>query len=272
MLTVRRLAAFAALLLAGLLPATPAIASNPKAFPAIVSSPESARVPDGARPARPPVGAPFGLVSRHISVRGLHLIEGFEGWDSCPYWDSYGGVWTRGYGETEGISSGSPCISRADGELKLRRLVEARYEWALRALHVPLNQNQWDALDSFVWNLGAGIFEGTSVGADLRARNYRAAAAVMLFYDHAGGVVLAGLRTRREAEVRLFLTPVAEPACDARCRRVRLASLEAERAKIRRHLVNSGCRVARPRAACEPLFRRGARVNREIRALEAHHS
>lgn len=235
------------------------------------SPPESARIPDGARPVdHLPVGAPLSLVSRHISARGLHLIEGFEGWSSCPYWDSYGGVWTRGYGETESITSHSPCISRAEGELKLRRLVEARYEWALRALHVELNQNQWDALDSFVWNLGAGIFTGTTVGADLRAGNFYAASRVMLLYDHAGGVVLAGLRTRREAEVRLFLTPVAKPACDAGCARRRLKALEGERAKIRRHLVNSGCRVARPRAACEPLFRRGARVNREIRALKAH--
>lgn len=134
------------------------------------------------------------------------MIEAFEGWSSHPYWDAYGGVWTRGYGETEGIHQGSPSISRTQGEANLKRLVEQRYEWALRSLNVPLSQNQWDALCSFVWNLGAGIFQGTALGDHLRKKEWGAAANSMLQYDHAGGQRLAGLTRRRHMEVTLFLS------------------------------------------------------------------
>jgi lysozyme len=140
----------------------------------------------------------------HISNKGLELIEQFEGWSSRPYWDSYGKVWTRGYGETENISSNSPAISRAQGQANLKRLIEQRYEWAIRDLGVSFSQNEWDALCSFVWNLGAGIFTG-SLRSNLQARHFTAAAAEMLQYDHAGGVVLLGLERRRKEEVRLFL-------------------------------------------------------------------
>ncbi|HEY4451010.1 MAG TPA: lysozyme [Solirubrobacteraceae bacterium] len=144
----------------------------------------------------------------HISDRGVRLIAGFEGFSSAPYWDPYGRVWTRGFGETEGITSGSPHISYDEGLARLRSLVEARYEWALRALDVPsLNQNQWDALCSFAWNLGAGIFAGALRDALVR-HDWRGAAGIMLQYDHAGGVRLEGLTRRRRAEVDLFLTPV----------------------------------------------------------------
>jgi lysozyme len=183
--------------------------------------PESARHPEGYSPAPPPVALPppTGVV-RHISARGLRLIERFEGFSSCPYWDPYGRVWTRGYGETEAIGRGSRCVSRGQAQHHLRRLIETRYEWALRSLRVALNQNQWDALCSFVWNLGAGIFRGTSVGYYLRRRQWSAAASAMLQYDHAGGVVLAGLRIRREVEARLFLSPERRRPgrCRKRCR------------------------------------------------------
>jgi lysozyme len=146
----------------------------------------------------------------HISKAGLRLIEGFEGFSSKPYWDPFGSVWTRGFGETEGIHSGSPWISRAQGEANLKRLVEQRYEPAIRALRLPFNQNQWDALCSFVWNLGSGIFTG-SLRQTLEARQWRAAAMIMEQYDHAGGQVLSGLQRRRREEMALFLKPVPAP-------------------------------------------------------------
>lgn len=147
----------------------------------------------------------------HISSAGLRLIEGFEGWSSCPYWDSLGSVWTRGFGETEGIAQGSHCISHAEGEANLRRLIEKRYEWAINELGVALNQNQYDALCSFVWNLGAYIFRGSSLGQALRHREWGRAAEQMLQYDHAGGQRVEGLTRRRHEEVSLFLKHSAPP-------------------------------------------------------------
>lgn len=144
----------------------------------------------------------------HISAAGLALIEEFEGFSSRPYWDPFGRVWTRGYGETEGITQHSRPISRGEGQARLQHLVEQRYEPAIRDLAVGFNQNQWDALCSFAWNLGAGIFTGRLRGL-LQAANWQAAAEVMLSYDHAGGQLLPGLARRRRLEMDLFLRPPA---------------------------------------------------------------
>jgi GH24 family phage-related lysozyme (muramidase) len=153
----------------------------------------------------------LGVSEKHVDAAGLHLIEQFEGYSRCAYWDPYGGVWTVGFGQTHGAYQGFCFSGRAAAEANLKSSVESEYEWALRALDVTLNQNQWDALCSFVYNLGAGIFQGTTVGADLRARAFYAASRQMLAYDHAGGQVLPGLAVRRADEVRLFLTPVSKP-------------------------------------------------------------
>jgi lysozyme len=213
----------------------------------------------------------------HISAAGVRLIAGFEGFGSCPYWDPYGHVWTRGFGETEGITRGSPCISRATGETRLRYLVEARYEWAIRGLGVALNRHQWDALCSFAWNLGAGIFQGT-LRYDLQHRQFYPAASMMLQYDHAGGQVLEGLRTRRLAEVRLFLAPERRPAppkpTPSQLRR-ELYRAYGYRTALRHLLARHQCRPplhARPRrdhTKCGIWLAHGVSVNRQIKALHA---
>ena len=145
-----------------------------------------------------------------ISDNGVRFIAGFEGFSSTPYWDSYGRVWTRGFGETEGISQHSPAISREQGERRLRALIEQRYQWAVNELH-PSTQNAYDALCSFAWNLGAGIFRGSLRDALMR-HDYNRAGSIMLQYDHAGGVRLAGLTRRRQAEVDLLRRGGAPPA------------------------------------------------------------
>ncbi len=141
----------------------------------------------------------------NVSENGLKLIEDFEGYSYTAYFDSYGGVWTVGYGETEHVGPNT-TMTRQQAEVDLKGLLEREYEPAIYGLGVPLNQNQYDALCSFVWNLGPGSLQW-DVGRDLRARDYRGAADAMLQYDAAGGVVLQGLRTRRERERALFLTP-----------------------------------------------------------------
>lgn len=148
----------------------------------------------------------------HVSEKGLRLIEQFEGFVGHPYWDPYGHVWTRGYGETEGITAASPTISQEQAQGNLRRRLEEFYEPSIRALGVELNQNQWDALCSFAWNVGSGdVAPGSQIGNLLRAHRWEAAADAMLAYDHAGGQVLQDLVMRRQTERALFLTPVADP-------------------------------------------------------------
>jgi lysozyme len=146
---------------------------------------------------------------QHCSVDGLHLIEGFEGYSGKRYLDAVG-VPTIGYGTTSAVIFPLPkTCTRAQAEGWLRLYVQRNCEPAVRGMGVPLNQHQFDALCSFAYNLGPGsLSSGWSVGRLLRARQYRAAADAMLQFDHAGGVVLAGLARRRQTERSRFLTPM----------------------------------------------------------------
>jgi GH24 family phage-related lysozyme (muramidase) len=84
-----------------------------------------------------------------------------------------------------------------------------RMEKAVNALGVPLNQNQFDALVSFTYNLGPGwTVEKTGIRDALRARRYRDVPREMQKWVKANGQTLPGLVRRRKAEGRLFAAPV----------------------------------------------------------------
>lgn len=147
----------------------------------------------------------------NISERGLKLIEEFEGFSAVRYNDGTG-VMTIGFGTTSADGPLPARVTRAQAEALLRNNLRRRYEPAINGLGIPLNQNQYDALCSLAYNCGPGIVsDAYQIGRDLRARNYAAAAEDFLHYEFAGGRRLQGLVNRREAEKRLFLTPVAAP-------------------------------------------------------------
>lgn len=152
-----------------------------------------------------------------LSQRGLELIASHEGFVDHVYRDPVG-VETVGYGTTrpEAIEryrhSG---ISREQALAELRGDVE-RFESAMRRLiTVPLNQNQWDAVVSLVYNVGEGVITPaqSTFARLLNAGDYEAAASQMLRWTKAGDPPrdLAGLVRRRQEERALFLEPVAAP-------------------------------------------------------------
>lgn len=146
--------------------------------------------------------------ARDFTRGGVDLVAGFEGFRSCPYRDPVG-VWTRGYGETRGIRSSSPCVSRGDARAELRRRLEHDFGIAVRRLVKPdLSQRQYEALVSFAYNVGLGAFESSTLLRELnkgtvdgRAR----AANELLRWNLAGGRVYLGLTRRRKAERRRYL-------------------------------------------------------------------
>jgi GH24 family phage-related lysozyme (muramidase) len=141
----------------------------------------------------------------NLGSAGAQLICEFEGFRSRPYRDAVG-VWTIGYGSTAGVGPNTPPMTEQQARDRLMREVDAQYGRAINALGVPLTQNQYDALVSFVYNVGVGgVAASTGVGRALRARNYRQAADELLKWDKAGGRTLAGLTRRRQAERSLFL-------------------------------------------------------------------
>lgn len=145
----------------------------------------------------------------NISENGLNLIKQFEGLSLKPYADAVG-VPTIGYGSTYYENGGKvrlsdPAISEEQATELLRHTVR-HYEKAVKAsVTVPLTQNQFDALVSFTYNLGAGNLQRSTLLRLLNQGDYRAAADRFVRWNRAGGRVLRGLTRRREAERDLFL-------------------------------------------------------------------
>ena len=192
----------------------------PKA--AIKAAPESARVPEGAKGAardrtqfaNGPI-ASFLIGSQiQIDAGGAALIERFEEVQKsvyCPYWDAYGHVWTRGFGETDWSGNfGGRCISHRQAVQNLINFVNVKYLPVIRSLRINLTHHEIGALASVVWNLGPGVISG-SIRYDLQHHLFSAAWNIIVQYVHAGGVTLPGLVTRRYAERAYFFTPDPAP-------------------------------------------------------------
>ena len=87
----------------------------------------------------------------------------------------------------------------------LLRMDIAEFEEAInRLVNVPLTQNQFDALLSFTYNVGAAALEDSTLLAELNKRHYSAVPGEMKRWTRAQGVQLPGLVTRREKEAALF--------------------------------------------------------------------
>lgn len=136
------------------------------------------------------------------SEKGLALIRQFEGLRLRAYRDAIGKP-TIGYGTTRGVKMGQE-ITKDRAEELLREDVARFEEFVERLVTVPLTQGQWDALVSWVYNLGPTNLEQSTLLRRLNAGDYPGAAAEMERWTRAGGKVLAGLVRRRAAERALF--------------------------------------------------------------------
>ena len=139
-----------------------------------------------------------------ISKTGLGLITQFEGCRLSAYQDSVG-VWTIGYGHTKGVKAGMK-ITQAQADSYLRDDANDAGADVLRLVKVPLTQNQFDALTSFTFNLGASALKTSTLLTRLNEKNYRAAADQFTRWVFAGGQYLPGLMKRRTTEKELFLS------------------------------------------------------------------
>lgn len=149
------------------------------------------------------------------SEKGLAMIESFEG---CLLKASnkLDGVWTIGYGQTgryygKRVRRGM-TTTKAEAHAWLRDHSIKTYEDAVtQAVKVPLNQNQFDALVSFTYNVGVGALKQSTALRKLNAGDYAGAADALTMWTKCRRKVLAGLVRRRKEERALFLTPVTQP-------------------------------------------------------------
>lgn len=147
-----------------------------------------------------------------ISQNGKNLITEFEGLKLQAYQDQVG-VWTIGYGHTQGVKPGM-SITEAQAIAYLDGDIESHAAGIFNYVTVQLNQNQFDALVSFHFNLGAYILKGSTLLTYINNKQWQAAAAKMNEYINADGSPSAGLIRRRKAETELFLKEVESAAND----------------------------------------------------------
>jgi lysozyme len=141
--------------------------------------------------------------AQRINSTGLDLIKSYESCELTAYQDQVG-VWTIGYGHTQDVRPGM-TITEAQADQFLQADVEEFEAAVAECVQVPLNDNQFSALTSFSFNLGAfSLFESTLLkllnqGKTLEAANQ------FPRWNKAGGSPALGLTRRRLSERALFL-------------------------------------------------------------------
>lgn len=181
--------------------------------------PEKAEPPSrpeaGARPPPPP---PAGRPPVHrMSEPGLAKIRVHEAFRSKTYDDAAGNR-TIGYGHMLRTGESFPNgITEAQGRELFRDDVADIVQPALDDVKAKLNQNQTDALGSFIYNAGPGSFRRSVLPA-INAGDFEQAAAEMEQYTKGRNQrtgerrELNGLVQRRQAEIELFNTPTERMA------------------------------------------------------------
>ena len=149
---------------------------------------------------------------KSISKAGLTLIKDFEGLHKvqdgkihpyvCP-----AGVLTQGYGSTKGVKRGVTWTKEQASEV-LMQDVNDHADAIYKNVKVELTQSQFDALVSFVFNLGAGAFKSSTLLKKLNKGLMDEVPAEFMKWNKArvnGKLTpLKGLTRRRTAEAAMF--------------------------------------------------------------------
>jgi lysozyme len=145
---------------------------------------------------------------RTINAAGLALIEGFEGLQLEAYQD-VAGIWTIGYGHTQGVRRGMIMTQEQAQQALQDDLLTAEGAVESAVGDAATTDNQFAAMVSLCYNIGAANFHTSTVLREHQAGSYPAAGDAFLLWNKAtmGGVLksVAGLTNRRTAERALYL-------------------------------------------------------------------
>ena len=139
------------------------------------------------------------------SRTGIQLTEGFESCELIGYPDKLrNNIPTIGWGHT----GPNVVVGMQITQQQADDLLASDIQWAANVVNatvkVPINQNIFDALTDFVYNVGSGNWANSTLLALLNKGDFVNAALQFERWDHANGQVIAGLLRRREAEAQLF--------------------------------------------------------------------
>lgn len=146
-----------------------------------------------------------------VSKNGLDLIKEFESFESKPYLCPSQKA-TIGWGST--YYPDGKKVTLQDKEITEQKAFEIlEYiankdfgSFVNKAVKVKLNQNQFDALVSFAYNLGNGNLQQSTLLKKVNNNDFIGASLEFEKWNKAGGKVLSGLTKRRTAEKELFLS------------------------------------------------------------------
>lgn len=146
-----------------------------------------------------------------VNKATLNLIKQYEGCKLTAYQDIVG-IWTIGYGTTAAAGLGidpakGMTITQDRAEDLLRQGVEKFAATVDAMITAKVNANEFGACVSLAYNIGPNAFAKSTVLRELNAGHKDKAAAAFRMWNKAGGEVVKGLVNRREAEIKLFLTP-----------------------------------------------------------------
>jgi len=139
----------------------------------------------------------------------IDLIKKFEGFRSEAYQDSVG-IWTVGYGSTmwpdgKKVQPGQRMTIQEAEAVMTWELTRKGKEILSGLPTTIINQNQYDALVSFAYNLGVGALLKSTLFKKLKVNpNDPSIRAEFMRWVNAGGKRLTGLVGRREAEANLY--------------------------------------------------------------------
>ena len=117
-------------------------------------------------------------------------------------------VWTIGYGHTGSEIVKGLVITKEQAEKYFNNDILIHENNVSRLVKVPLNQNQFDALVSFEYNVGYGNFSSSTLLKLLNQKKYTLAAEQFGRWVYANKKVLPGLVKRRKYERDFFVQPV----------------------------------------------------------------
>lgn len=145
---------------------------------------------------------------REMSKAGIDLLKFYEGLRLKSYQDT-GKVWTIGYGHTSAaggmkVYQGLVITHEQAEQLLKDDLARMTYPVIKRLVKVPVSQGQFDALCSFIYNLGEGQVSKSTLLKLLNAKDYKGASTQFSRWVFDNGVELDGLIARRAAERKLF--------------------------------------------------------------------
>lgn len=146
-------------------------------------------------------------LSKSMSENGLTVLKYFESCRLDAYWDSDGGVWTIGWGDTGPDVVKGLRITQRGADIRLENRLRSEFvPGVLSGVKQPdsLTQGQLDAMVDLAYNVGVHAFKNSTLLRKLNAGDIDGASIEFKRWNKAGGKALLGLKRRRAADEALF--------------------------------------------------------------------